>query len=155
LLQQGRVSTPRQRLHLYLGVEGSDGLADRIDLGLPDALDAVGDLALQVGEIDRVVVDHGELADTGRAEVERDRRAQAAGADDQGMAVQNALLAFDADFLEQDMARIAQQLIVVHENTPVVLRAFPCRGSSRWPGQAGSTEARAEGRCESMAPVGA
>jgi hypothetical protein len=30
------------------------------------------------------------------------------------MGRQDALLAFDADFVQQDVARVAQQLIVVH-----------------------------------------
>ena len=74
----------------------------------------MGDLALQVGEVDLVVVDQGDPADAGRAEVERHRRAEAAGADHQRVGGSEALLAFDADVVEQDVARIAQQLVVGH-----------------------------------------
>ena len=60
------------------------------------------------------MVDHRDAAHTGRAQVERHRRAQAAGADDEGMRVQQALLAFDADLVEHQVAGVAQQLLVVH-----------------------------------------
>jgi hypothetical protein len=59
----------------------------RLGLGLADARAVVRDLALQVGEVDRVVVDQRDAADAGRAQVQRHRRAQAAGADDQGVRV--------------------------------------------------------------------
>jgi hypothetical protein len=74
----------------------------------------VGDLALQVGQVDGVVVDQGDPADAGRAEVQRDRRAQPAGADHERVRCEQTLLAFDAELVEQDVARVAQQLFVVH-----------------------------------------
>jgi hypothetical protein len=68
----------------------------------------VNDLALQVGQVDDIVIDYRDPADAGRGEVERGRRAQAAGADDQRMRVEDALLAFDAQCVEQDVAAVAQ-----------------------------------------------
>ena len=41
------------------------------------------DLALQVGEIDRVVVDHAQGADPGRGEILQEGRAKPAGAEHQ------------------------------------------------------------------------
>jgi hypothetical protein len=70
----------------------------------------VCNLALEVGEVDRVVVDQGQAPDARRAQVQADRRAQAAGADHERMRGKQALLPLDADFVEQDMARVPQQL---------------------------------------------
>ena len=63
----------------------------------------MGDLALQVGEVHRVVIDHGDPAHAGGAQVQRCGRAQAAGADDHRVGGKNAFLALDADVIEQDM----------------------------------------------------
>ena len=62
------------------------------------------DLALQVGEVDLVVIGQRDAPDAGAAEVQRHRRAKPAGTDDQRVRRQQALLPFDADFLEQDVA---------------------------------------------------
>ena len=74
----------------------------------------MGDLALQVGEVDAVVVDDRDAADAGRAEVQRHRRAEAAGADHQRVRGEQPPLALDADVVEQEVARVAQQVVVVH-----------------------------------------
>ena len=87
------------------------------------------DLALQVGQVHRVVVHQRDTAHAGRAQVQRHRRAQAARADHQGMRGEQTFLAFDADFLEQDVARIAQQLVVVHrtkDNVPAYDGSSDC-----------------------------
>ena len=57
--------------------------ASRLDLASADRIGAVQDLPLQVGEIDGVGVGDREPADAGPREVQRSRRAQPAGADDQ------------------------------------------------------------------------
>jgi hypothetical protein len=54
-------------------------------LGCAHARAVVRDLALQVGQVHGVVVDQRDAADAGRAQVQRHRRAQPAGADDQRM----------------------------------------------------------------------
>ena len=61
-----------------------------------------------------VMVDQGDAADAGAAQVQGHRRAQAACANDQHMGGEQLFLAFDADLVEQDVARIAKQLFVVH-----------------------------------------
>jgi hypothetical protein len=74
----------------------------------------VGDLALEVGEVDLVVVHQRDVADAGCRQVQRHRRAQPAGADDQRVAGTDALLAVDAELFQQDVARVAQQVVIVH-----------------------------------------
>ena len=71
-------------------------------------------LALQVSQVDCVVIDQGDLADTGGSQIERHRRAQTAGADDERMRGQQLFLTFDANIVEQDVTRVAQQLVVIH-----------------------------------------
>ncbi len=71
------------RLDADLGVDRRDRLARALDLGHADAVAGMGDLALQVGQVDAVVIDDAERADPGRREVEEERRAEPAGADDE------------------------------------------------------------------------
>jgi hypothetical protein len=101
---------------LHAGVDLLQGFASRFDLGLAHARGGVHDLALQVGEIDGVVIHQRDVAYPGRGQVHGRRRAQAAGTDHQGMALQQAGLAFDVDLVEQDVARVAQQLLVIHRH---------------------------------------
>ena len=88
----------------HLGVDGGDRGARRLGLRGADACQRVRDLALQVGGIDMVVVDQRDAPDTGAAEVQRHRRAEAAGADDQRMRGEQLSLTLDADLVEQDVA---------------------------------------------------
>src|SRR6516165_1836671 len=72
---------------------------------------AVDDLALQVRERDRVVVDDAERADPGRGEIEQRRRAQPAGPDDQHTRALERLLPRPADLVQDDVAGIAFKLL--------------------------------------------
>jgi hypothetical protein len=74
----------------------------------------VDDLALQIGQLHHVVVAQGERAHAGRGQIHGHRRAQAARANHQDVAVQQAGLAGDVYLGQQDMAAVAQQLLVVH-----------------------------------------
>ena len=68
-------------LHPHLRIHGVAPARWPIELGLADVGGDVEHLALQVGEVDGVVVDDTEGADAGRGEIERRRRAESAGAD--------------------------------------------------------------------------
>ena len=68
------------------------------------------DLALQVGEIDRVVVDHAQSADAGGGEILQERRAEPAGADHQHARGDQPRLADAADLGQHDVARVAADL---------------------------------------------
>ena len=68
------------------------------------------DLALEVRVVDDVGVDDAERADAGRREVERRRRAEPAGADQEHARVEQLLLALLADLGDEDVARVARPL---------------------------------------------
>ena len=86
----------------------------RTDLGLTDRRGAMNDLALQIAEIHRVMVTQGQLPDTAGGQIQRGGRTEPAEADDQHLRRKQALLPLDADLRQQDVAAVAQQLLVVH-----------------------------------------
>ena len=85
----------------------------RVDLRHADRIRPVEDLPLQVGEVDLVGICEGQPADAAGGEVERRRAAEAARADDERMGRAQPLLPFDADLVEQDVAAVAEKLLVV------------------------------------------
>ena len=92
-------------------VEQRERLLGRVDLALADAVDVVEDLALQVGVVDDVHVDDADRADAGRREVQGGRRAEAAGAEEQHLGLEQLLLALLADLGEQEVALVAVALL--------------------------------------------
>ena len=82
-----------------------------VDLRHADAARRVDDLALEVRDVDDVVVDDPERADAGGGEVERGRRAEPAGAEQQDLRVEQLLLALGADLGQQQVAAVALALL--------------------------------------------
>ena len=83
------------------------------------------DLALEVGVVDDVGVDDAEGADPGRCEVERRRRAEPAGADQEHAGVEQLLLPLFADLGNQDVARVAGALLGAERARRLELEAVP------------------------------
>ena len=79
--------------------------------GHADPLARVDHLALEVRQVDLVVVDDPERADAGRGQIQRRRRAEAARAEQQHLRVEQLLLALGPDLGEQQMARVALALL--------------------------------------------
>ena len=100
--------------HVDVGVELFDEDPRRVGLRHPDPLGVVDHLALQVGGVDDVVVDEADRADAGGGEVERGRRAEPTGAEQQHLRVQQLQLAVDADLGKQGVARVAVALLGGH-----------------------------------------
>ena len=100
--------------HVDVGVEPFDEDPGRLGLRHPDPLGVVDHLALQVGGVDDVVVDEADRADPGRGEVERGRRAEPAGAEQQHLGVEQLDLAVDPDLGQQRVARVAVALLGGH-----------------------------------------
>jgi hypothetical protein len=95
------------------GIERAERGAGLVDLWQADALRVVEDLPLQVGEVDLIRVGEGELADAAGREVERGGATQPAGADDQRGGRAQPLLPLDPDFGKEDVAAVAEELLVV------------------------------------------
>jgi hypothetical protein len=112
-LQLVRFDSFLQWKNLYIRIQcGQSGLRC-FHFGRADRIGAVENLPLQVGEVDLVGVGEGEFADAAGGEVERRRASQATGADDQRMRRAQPLLALDPYFIEQDVAAVAEELLVV------------------------------------------
>ena len=94
------------RLDLHMRIEPLDRRFGAVDLAQAHIGRGVDDLTLQVGQRHRVVVDDAQSADAGRGEIQQDRRAEAAGADDQHPRGLEPGLARAADLAQHDMARI-------------------------------------------------
>ncbi len=109
------VQALHQRPHLDIGVQRAQGVPPRFGLGPPQARHVMQDLALQVAELDDVVVHQRDPPHTRGGQVQRRRRPQATCADNQRMGRQQTLLAFDAELVEQDMPGIARQPRVVQD----------------------------------------
>ena len=102
----------RDRDHVDVRVQPLERLARRFGLGLADAVVAVEDLALQVGQVHHVVVDDAHGADAGRGQVIGGRRTQAARSHHQHPCVQELRLALFADLGQQEVAAVAGELLL-------------------------------------------
>src|SRR5690606_38530314 len=77
-----------------------------------DILGAVGNLPLEIGEINGVEVHNPDLPDAGGGEIHGDRGAQSTGADAQHAGGFNFLLARQTDFRQDQVTRVAPDFVV-------------------------------------------
>ena len=101
------------QLELDVRVGVVNAIACRVELGASDVARPVQQLSLQVGDFDNVEVDEPDGADAGRGEVQRGRRAQPSGADDEDPARLELALAVDGHFGKEQVPSVAQQLVAV------------------------------------------
>ena len=104
-------------LDVHMGIEAAERRGGALHLGPADIAGGVDDLALQVRQRDRIVVDHAERADAGRREIKQHRRAESAGADDQHPRPLERRLAGAADLAQDEVAGIALDLIGIEHGT--------------------------------------
>ena len=97
---------------LHVRIDVQHVLAGGVELLAADVLGAVNDLALQVGEIDDVEIDQADFADAGGGQVQAERRAQSARADQQHVGGLELQLAFHADFGHDQVARVAEDFVL-------------------------------------------
>ena len=95
----------------HVRVDPGDCVARARDFRPAKRRRVVNDLALQVGQRDRVVIDDPERPHPGRGEILDKRRTQPAGADDQHPRRLQLLLPRTADIGKHDMARVAGDLV--------------------------------------------
>ena len=103
VIKEGIVRSLRHRDDFDIRIQGGDCLHHRRRLEFANARHRVGNLALQVGGIDTVIVNHRDAANASAAKIKRHRRAQSARANDQYVGGKELFLAFNAYFVEQDM----------------------------------------------------
>ena len=94
-----------------VGVERAQGQASGVDLGLSDAVVCVEDLSLEVGAVDEVAVDEGEVSDASGCEVEGGGGAEAAGAEEKDAGVEEGALSLFADLRDEEVSAVAGALI--------------------------------------------
>src|SRR5680860_759171 len=97
----------RIELRLHMRVEPLDGGRRALGLGAAHMAGVVHDLPLEIVEAHPVIVDDADLADARRGQIQKERRAEAAGADHEHARRLQALLAFAADLLQHQMALVA------------------------------------------------
>ena len=78
------------------------------------------DLALKIGLVDGIGIGNRQAADAGGGKIRQGRRTQPAATDNEHMGGQEFFLAFDTDFVKQDMAAEPQELLIVHHNNKAV-----------------------------------
>ena len=113
-------------LNPHARIDRQRRLRRRACLRRADAISGVGDLALQVRQLHRVVIDDADAADPGRGEVEHKRRAKPARAHHQHARCLQLRLADPAHLVQQDVPRVAADLVLgeikVHEREDMVRR---------------------------------
>ena len=97
---------------LNVGIQIGKTRLRRGGFGLADIVGAKGDLALEIGEIHDIKIDESELADACRGEIQTQRRAKAAGADQQHFGVFQLELTVHADFRHDQVAAVAKNFFV-------------------------------------------
>ena len=97
---------------LQVGIDGQHLLRGGIDFVAAYILGRVDHLALQVGEIHHVEIHQADAPDAGGGQVQAERRAQAARAHQQDLGGFELLLPLDPHFRDDQVAAIAQDLIV-------------------------------------------
>ena len=86
-------------------------LAADFGLELADPVGGVGDLALQIRQLEPVVVDNADGAHAGSGEVQHKRRAKPTGAHHQHAGCLQLCLADAAYVLQQDVPRVAADFV--------------------------------------------
>ena len=96
---------------LGVGADGVHRVRRRLGLGPPDVGDPVHHLALQVGGVDDVVVDHPDGAHPGGGEVEQGRRPEASGPDDEHPRGPQPALPVEAEVRQEQVAGVPGALL--------------------------------------------
>ena len=107
------------------GVDFAQRTLAGFGLGHADGVGAMQYLSLQIGDVDRVAIRQHQRADAGRGKVQGGGT-QTAGTYDQRTRLDDVFLPFDADLRQQDVATVAQQLVVCH------LSCLSSGGVSSW-----------------------
>ena len=94
-----------------LGVQRVDRSLRGLDLALPHPVRRVDDLTLEVADVDDVEVDDADRPDPGGREIQRTRRSEPTGADEEGLRAEQLRLAGRSDLRDEQMAAVALLLL--------------------------------------------
>src|SRR5207245_2318728 len=93
-------------------IDGPDLLGRTLQLGAADVVRGVDDLTLKICEVHHVEVDETEGTDASGGKVKGERRAETACTDAQYACSFEPLLPFHADLGQDEVARVAENLVV-------------------------------------------
>src|SRR5690606_14709040 len=93
------------------GVERLDVMRGDFSLALAGLGILKDGLAVEVGGIDHVIVDDGDLADAGAGKIRKRRCAEAASADDEDAGVFEALLHGGCEVRQRELAAVAGEIV--------------------------------------------
>ena len=120
--------------HVERGIERRELLRGGVELFAANVVCGVNDLALQIAGVHHVEVDEPEGADAGRGEIEREGRAEPAGADAENARGFQLALALHAHFRQDEVARIAGEIVGGELGECDRFSGRGCHVSSQWSG---------------------
>ena len=94
------------------GIDGGQFLRGGVEFGTTHVGCGMDDLPLQVGEVHHIEVNQAQRAHAGRGQIQRERRAESAGAHAQHARRLQLLLPLHADLGHDQVARVAQNFVV-------------------------------------------
>src|SRR5690242_8835938 len=106
-------------LDVDVRIHVANTLSRRLELGTADVFRAMQHLPLQVRNVDDIEIDEAERADACRGEIERERGAKRAGADEQDASRFELALPVDADVRKDEVPAVAQHLLIGQRGTAV------------------------------------
>jgi hypothetical protein len=116
-----------QRNDVNFGIDSGKRFLCGGGFGSADAIRAVSDLPLEIGQVNDIAITNRQFAYPARGEVYGDGRAQPTRANQEHVGLQQRFLALYADFRQQNVATVTQQLIVIHHSQPAPQRVSrPC-----------------------------
>eukprot|EP00962_Isochrysis_galbana_P042352 scaffold15810_cov117-Isochrysis_galbana.AAC.3 len=107
-----RVQVRVVRDEAHRRVDLAHALRRRLHLGHAHRVGRVDNLPMQVGLVHHVVVHHPQRPDAGRSQVDKRGRAKAAGANAKHACALEPTLALDADIVQDQVPRVAPDLVV-------------------------------------------
>src|SRR5215469_10908888 len=107
------------RFDPHARIDRGQRVARALYLERANSVGGVHDLPLQIGDVDAVGIGDAEGSDPGGRQVEEQRRAEAAGANDEDARGQQPDLPFFTDLLEDQVASVALELIFAELHEPL------------------------------------
>lgn len=118
-IEQGGIGALGDALQLHQWIEVGHGLGQRGHFGLAHAGGGVGNLALQVGQIDGIVIHHRDVAHAAGGQVQGGGGAQPTGPQNQHPGGADAFSRPSMPISSSKTWRIAQKLVVIHKSIVV------------------------------------